>query len=259
MNWRQHWWAIGFTVCLTAFTVYISLDTFVLSNAYQTDTTQMNLSVIEEKNPSGGDLSALESNAGTQDAPQTGSTGTQAVEESAGTQDAPQTSEPGTQDALEKEGSGHHRKKPGYPSHRPSQSRSSDGSAGGDGSGKPHRESEEAGDPDAHKPGSGNFNRDYNEEEAAASAAAVTTENEDSGSTQTYSDENIQITCKSYTTNGTTVHVADVQISSAEYLKTAFADDTYGKNITQNTSDIAASHGAVLAINGDYYGSNTQK
>ena len=77
------------------------------------------------------------------------------AQEDSGTQDAPQTSGSGTQDALEKEGSGHYRKKPGYPSHRPSQSRSSDGSAGGDGSGKPHRESEEAGDPDAHKPGSG--------------------------------------------------------------------------------------------------------
>ena len=43
-------------------------------------------------------------------------------------------------------------------------------------------------------------------------------------------------------------------LSSAEYLKTAFADDTYGKNVTEKTSSIAEAHNAVLAINGDYYG-----
>ena len=43
-------------------------------------------------------------------------------------------------------------------------------------------------------------------------------------------------------------------VSSAEYIKTAFANDTYGKNITAATSEIAASNNAVLAINGDYYG-----
>lgn len=39
-----------------------------------------------------------------------------------------------------------------------------------------------------------------------------------------------------------------------KYFKTAFADDTYGRNITAKTSEIAESKNAVLAINGDYYG-----
>lgn len=43
-------------------------------------------------------------------------------------------------------------------------------------------------------------------------------------------------------------------VSSAEYLKTAFAQSAYGKNITETTSDIAESVNAILAINGDYYG-----
>ena len=43
-------------------------------------------------------------------------------------------------------------------------------------------------------------------------------------------------------------------LSSAEYLKTAFANDTYGKNVTATTSSTAQANNAVLAVNGDYYG-----
>lgn len=43
-------------------------------------------------------------------------------------------------------------------------------------------------------------------------------------------------------------------MSSAKYLKTAFANNSYGKNITEKTSSIAQRNNAILAINGDYYG-----
>ena len=43
-------------------------------------------------------------------------------------------------------------------------------------------------------------------------------------------------------------------LPSARYLKTAFAEDTYGRHITATTSAIAAANGAVFAVNGDYYG-----
>ena len=52
----------------------------------------------------------------------------------------------------------------------------------------------------------------------------------------------------------TTVYVADILLSSSEYLKTAFAQNSYGKNVTEKTSEMAARENAVLAINGDYYG-----
>ena len=48
--------------------------------------------------------------------------------------------------------------------------------------------------------------------------------------------------------------MADVKVSSSEYLKTAFAQSSYGRNVTEKTSDIAESVNAILAINGDYYG-----
>lgn len=69
-----------------------------------------------------------------------------------------------------------------------------------------------------------------------------------------YSDENISITITEYRENDTTIYVADVQVSSAEYLKTAFAKGSYGKNVTEKTSEIAEEVGAILAVNGDYYG-----
>ena len=52
----------------------------------------------------------------------------------------------------------------------------------------------------------------------------------------------------------TTLYVADVTVSSADALKTALADGTYGKNVTETTSDIADEVNAILAVNGDFYG-----
>lgn len=69
-----------------------------------------------------------------------------------------------------------------------------------------------------------------------------------------YEDENISINLTQYREYDSEIYVADVQISSPEYLQTAFAENTYGKNITDKTSDIAEKNNAILAINGDYYG-----
>ncbi|MCM3783509.1 phosphodiester glycosidase family protein [Neobacillus mesonae] len=51
-----------------------------------------------------------------------------------------------------------------------------------------------------------------------------------------------------------TYYVADVVLSDSSSLSAAFADDSFGTNITEDTSDIAASKNAIFAINGDYYG-----
>lgn len=73
-------------------------------------------------------------------------------------------------------------------------------------------------------------------------------------SENSYEDDNIKIQIKEYTQNNTTIHVADIQIKNANLLKTAFAQNSYGKNITEKTSTIAENANAILAINGDYYG-----
>ncbi|HRA75100.1 MAG TPA: phosphodiester glycosidase family protein [Propionicimonas sp.] len=51
-----------------------------------------------------------------------------------------------------------------------------------------------------------------------------------------------------------TYYVADVTLGEATDLRSAFANNQFGENITQKTSEMAADHDAVLAINGDYYG-----
>ena len=72
-----------------------------------------------------------------------------------------------------------------------------------------------------------------------------------------YSDDNISVTLTEKTVSNTQVYISDVTVSSSEYLKTAFAQNTYGNNVTAKTSETAANNNAILAINGDYYGANT--
>lgn len=88
--------------------------------------------------------------------------------------------------------------------------------------------------------------------EAASKAAETATVTDTS-----YSDDNISVTLTEKTVNNTQVYIADVTVSSAEYLKTALANNTYGNNVTAKTSETAANNKAILAVNGDYYGANT--
>lgn len=69
-----------------------------------------------------------------------------------------------------------------------------------------------------------------------------------------YSDGNIIIKITTMRENDTNIYVADVTLSSVEYLKTALAENAYGQNLTEATSEIASENNAILAINGDYYG-----
>ena len=43
---KKNTWAVVFSFCLIAFTVFIALDTFVLSSVYQADATQINTEMI---------------------------------------------------------------------------------------------------------------------------------------------------------------------------------------------------------------------
>ena len=69
-----------------------------------------------------------------------------------------------------------------------------------------------------------------------------------------YESDNISISVNEYRFENTSVYVADIQIDSSDYLFTALANNTYGKNVTAATSEIAESVDAILAINGDFYG-----
>ena len=95
-------------------------------------------------------------------------------------------------------------------------------------------------------------------EEAAEERDGAEGESGVTVSENAYQDENISIAITQYRVYETEVYVADVQLSSAEYLKTAFAQNAYGRTITQKTSEIAENVGAILAVNGDYYGSRQE-
>ena len=51
-----------------------------------------------------------------------------------------------------------------------------------------------------------------------------------------------------------TYYTADITVSDATVVRSAFAHNEYGTNITARPSQIASSHDAFLAVNGDYYG-----
>ena len=89
------------------------------------------------------------------------------------------------------------------------------------------------------------------------SSSTSTTATNVSTSDTSYSDDNISITLTKKTVSNTQVYIADITVSSAEYLKTALAQNTYGTNVTAKTSVTAANNNAILAINGDYYGANS--
>ena len=77
----------------------------------------------------------------------------------------------------------------------------------------------------------------------------------------TYQSSSVSISIQEVATgsgnNKVTYFVADVVIRDATQLASAFADDAFGRNIIEYTSQIAAANNAIFAINGDYYGFRT--
>ncbi len=73
-----------------------------------------------------------------------------------------------------------------------------------------------------------------------------------------YIDGNINIHIKTYRELNTDIHMAEVYLRTAEYFRTAFAKNKFGRNITEDTSVIARENGAIFAINGDYYGARNK-
>ena len=57
-----------------------------------------------------------------------------------------------------------------------------------------------------------------------------------------------------YRVQDTTVYVADVQLADPDAMAAVLAQDAYGRNVTETPSSMAERTGALLAVNGDYYG-----
>ena len=69
-----------------------------------------------------------------------------------------------------------------------------------------------------------------------------------------YRDDDIAIQIKQYREYNSDIYVAEIVLSSVDYLKTALAKGTYGRHIRALPSKTAQEANAILAINGDYYG-----
>ena len=69
-----------------------------------------------------------------------------------------------------------------------------------------------------------------------------------------YHDDDISIEISSMRRFDSNIYIADIYINDIKYLKSAFANNEFGRNIKESTSNIAKSSNAILAINGDYYG-----
>lgn len=96
----------------------------------------------------------------------------------------------------------------------------------------------------------------YESENSTVVTATTTTSG--TYSATTYESDLSSVSITTVTTGSgdelVTYYVADVVLSDATVLRSAFADNQFGTNIIEDPSVIAAAHDAVFAINGDYYG-----
>lgn len=194
---KQRLWWLCYGLILTAFTVYLTLDTFVLRSQVQTGATEQNTAMFET-------LSATD----------------EAVEDTLHSS-ANSTDSTGNNAKHHPSHSGV-RKKPGGKGIHSSQNSVSDSTS--------------------------------ESESNSVSAAQIETD----GSTTVMGNiekDGVSITLTRYRVEGTNVYVADVTADSAQKLQTAFAEDSFGRNVTETTSAIAKAHNAILAVNGDFYGS----
>ena len=211
---------LAYMLALTIFSTYVVLDTFVITRVYG------------EESGSGTEA-ALQVNSGessVSDSP-TGDTGS---DEARSTESSSLQSDSDESRSHGPDGNG------GPPSGMPEH---------GDGShnGTHSRPGSKPDGSSTDRSGSSSSSPDSSDSSSSGTAASTATAQD------SYNDGNISIDLKEYTVNGSTVHVAEVSADD-EYLKTAFAQGSYGKNVTAATSDIADDVNAILAINGDYYG-----
>ena len=223
----KHRFLVAYLLLLTVFTAYVVMDTFVITRVY--GNASDNSSAAESTTDGAADITT----DGAAD-----STPDDAANETDSSAAASESSH----------------------SHGPGGSHVNGGPpSGGPGHGGQHSR------PDSNSSGDSQSNSSDNTSSGSSSGSSSdSTAGSSSGSSDlaitgvsaqdSYTDENISVELSEYTVSGTVIHVAEVK-TSAQYLKTAFAQGAYGKNVTATTSDIADSVSAILAINGDYYGS----
>lgn len=90
------------------------------------------------------------------------------------------------------------------------------------------------------------------EQESGTAASSDTTAAADDDAVST--DVSIETVTTGSGSDTVTYYVAHVTLGDPTALRSAFAQDQFGENITELVSEMAEAHGAVFAVNGDYYG-----
>ena len=212
-----------YAVALVVFSVYTLLDTFVIPRTYasaetvvsnQNGSTYSNATSSNDAVSSGGE--ALSDDT-------TGSSDATPSSNSKYSSDATSSSNSkSTSDAIS--------------------SNNSTGSSGTTLSGDSTRSNATA--PSSDEDSSGGSGSSYD-----ASASGT-----DARANATSSEQSVTTDLSQYRYLDTTIYVVDVYTSDPSQLLTALANDSYGRNITATTSQIAEAHDATVAINGDFYG-----
>jgi exopolysaccharide biosynthesis protein len=112
---------------------------------------------------------------------------------------------------------------------------------------------------DASAGSSGDTSADGESSDSSGTAASADTSasasDEDTVITDTsYEADGISISITAKTVDNTKVYIADIVLDDPSRLLSGLADGSFGRNVSEKTSDIADEVGAILAINGDYYG-----
>lgn len=69
-----------------------------------------------------------------------------------------------------------------------------------------------------------------------------------------YRSHDVCVNIETRNVGASVAYIADIYIRYIENFKSAFAQDTFGKNIVENQVAMAQRNNAILAVNGDYYG-----
>jgi exopolysaccharide biosynthesis protein len=69
-----------------------------------------------------------------------------------------------------------------------------------------------------------------------------------------YQDQHMSITYEKIRKFESDLYVVHIIVRNMDVIRSVFAKDTFGKNISEATSVMAKRVGAIVAINGDYYG-----
>ncbi len=69
-----------------------------------------------------------------------------------------------------------------------------------------------------------------------------------------YVDENISVNIETIREFETDIYIAEIILEDSSFLKAGLAENSFGTNVKEKTSEIASDNNAIIAINGDYYG-----